>query len=207
MPVDKRHSLNTILLSEQNTLGYKFESNLNTVKECSIATINNEKIISSKLSPYSVNIDFIINNNFNQSNCDRAIKKQLNQMFRLFYQSLMQDQIKIYQENLNLIENSEDTRSKVVENILNELRKENKKNININLLQSNLIDSKNLINQKNAIDRMQNILKVKDPFAIYGEKISFEKTYPAYIFIFSFMFIFVILNYSLFHKSIKKFIK
>jgi hypothetical protein len=203
LPVDKRHSLSTIFLSDKGMLKYKLVSNLNTVKQCSIATVNNEKIISSKLTPYSLNLDFIVNDNFNASNCDEAIEKQLNEMFRLFFQSLMQYQVKIYQENLILIENSDSNKSKLIENILNKLKREDSKNVNINLMQSS-IDTKSLIGQKNNIDNFQKILNVKNPFIIYGEKISIEKTHHINIFIFCFIVLFVILNYSLFYKYLIK---
>ena len=204
LPADKRHSLKTIFLSEQSEVRSKFASNTNTINQCSIATVNNDKIISAKLTQNSLNLDFIINDNFNESNCNEAIKKQLNEMLRIFIQSLMQDQIKIYQQNLSLIESSEDNKAKVIEKILTEIKKENNNNININLLQSNLMDTENLIGQKNVIDTFQKILNVKHPFSIYGEKISIKKTYPSYLFIFCFVFIFFILNYSLFHKYLKK---
>ena len=123
LPADKRHSLKTIFLSEQSEIKSKFESNPNFIDQCSIATVNDDKIISTRLSQNTLNLDFIINDNFNESNCDEVIKK-LNEMLKVFFQPLMQDQINSYQENLSLIESIEANKSKVIEKILSEIKKE-----------------------------------------------------------------------------------
>ena len=39
LPADKRHSLKTIMLSEQSEIKSKFESNPNFIDQCSIATL------------------------------------------------------------------------------------------------------------------------------------------------------------------------
>ena len=98
LPADKRHSLKTIFLSEQSEIKSKFESNPNFIDQCSIATVNDDKIISTRLSQNTLNLDFIINDNFNESNCDEVIKKKLNEMLKVFFQPLMQDQINSYQD-------------------------------------------------------------------------------------------------------------
>ena len=66
----------------------------------------------------------------------------------------------------------------IIENILNELKKENNKNININLLQSNLMDTRSLIFDQKVIDTMEKILKIKDIFYLDAQIISTEKTKP-----------------------------
>ena len=121
-----------------------------------------------------------------------------------FFQSLLQDQIQSYDTNLKAIEKSENNRSEIIENILNELKKENNKNININLLQSNLMDTRSLIFDQKVIDTMEKILKIKDIFYLDAQIISTQKTKPFSIFIFCLIFIFLILNHSILLKLFKK---
>lgn len=207
LPADKRHSLTTILLSEKNQINHKFLSSPKVLKNCSIAIINNEKMINSKISPYSLRFEFVIDKSFNKINCDNAISNKLNEMLDLFFKSLIQDQVKIYESNLYLINESEKDKSKVIDKILDQLKKEDNKNININLLQSNLMDTKSLAGQKNIIETMKKILQVKESFYIYGEKFEAKKTNPYNIFILCFLAIFLILNYSLPLKTLRRILK
>ena len=207
LPPDKRHSLKTILLSENKNIAYKFQSNIKTINNCSIAVVGNDRIINAEINPYSVYLEFIVDENFNEDKCEKVILFQLNEMFNVFFQSLLQDQIQSYDTNLEAIKKSENNRSEIIENILNELKKENNKNININLLQSNLMDTRSLIFEQKLINTMERILKIEDKFFIDAQKISAQKTNPFSIFIFCLIFIFLILNHSILLRFFKKFLR
>ena len=49
--------------------------------------------------------------------------KKLNEMLKVFFKLLMQDQINIYQDSVSLIERIEANKSKVIEKILSEIKK------------------------------------------------------------------------------------
>ena len=164
LPVEIRHSLDTILLPEYSELEEKIKLNSNTLKKCSIATFNNDYIITSKLSKHTLNLEFIIEEDFKSEICNLAIKKQLNEMFKPFFQSLVKAQINIYNEYLKLTKENEKYNTQVIDGILKELQKNNNKNINVNLLQNYNLDQKSLISQKTIVDTMQNILNVKKSF-------------------------------------------
>ena len=207
LPPDKRHSLNTILLTKKKNITYKFQSNIKTVKNCSIPIVGNDRIMFGEVNPYSVYLEFIVDENFNKDSCNKTISLQLNEMFNQFFQSLLKDQIQSYNIYLKAIEESEKNVSKVIENLMKEYNKENNKNININLLQSNFIDSRNLILDKKVIDTMERILKIENVFYVDGQKTSVQKTNPYSIFIFCLIIIFLILNHSILLKFLKKFLK
>ena len=72
------------------------------------------------------------------------------------------------------------------------------------MLQSNLMDTESLVSQKNVIDIFQKIIHLKDPFTIYIKIFQLKKLLPHTYLYFVLYDIFLILNYSLFHKYIKK---
>ena len=204
LPYDIRYSLDTILLPEYSEIEEKIKTNSNIIDKCSFATINNDYIVSSSLTKHSLTLNFIIEEGFKTQNCNLAVKKQLNEMFRQFFQSLLITQVNIYKEYLDITKENEKYNTQVMDSVLKELEKNNNKNLNVNFLQSYNIDQKNLISQKNMVDTLQNILNLNDPFTIYGKKISVVETNPAYIFIFCLLFIFLILNYSFLYNYLRK---
>tara|TARA_A100001015_G_C14506524_1_gene524988 strand:- start:20 stop:460 length:441 start_codon:yes stop_codon:yes gene_type:complete len=88
LPPDKRHSLKTILLSENKNIAYKFQSNIKTINNCSIAVVGNDRIINAEINPYSVYLEFIVDENFNEDKCEKVILFQLNEMFNVFFHSM-----------------------------------------------------------------------------------------------------------------------
>ena len=100
----------------------KFLSSADILKNCSIAIINNEKMINSTISTYSLSFEFVIDKSFNKINCDNAISNKLKEMKNLFFKSLLQDQVRIYENNLYLINKYEKDKSKVINKILDQFR-------------------------------------------------------------------------------------